>query len=325
MKKIVPLLSFFFCLVFLSTILTVNAQTSIEITISSDKLSYNRGDVVTVSGDFLSDNQAINGLLGMAVVDTHGNNIAIRTVSTGTINNPLGTVTSAYLSDQSTNKLTSTSAGELAYFTISVINNDYIPRDLRAIINVYDNNGVSLSIGSAKFIAVPSGEECTAMLSVVIPSEAAGGLAYAYGGLYSEWPNQGGYPLAQEVSIPFTLIGAIQGSNQHSTSSGNQGSYELSFKLANRATLGQDNVYVISRVDGIIASNMVSFVVKQLGDFNGDGVLDFEDVVIFADNWIAYHSGQPWNPIVDLTKDSKLGFEDVVVFADAWIKYYNGV
>ena len=324
MKKISPL-SFFFCLILISTILTVNAQTSIEITVSSTKLSYNRGDVVTVNGELLSDNQATNGLVGIAVVDAQGNNVAIRTVSTGAISNPIGTITSAYLSDQSTNKLTSASAGELAYFTISVVNNDYIPRDLRAIINVYDNNGVPLSSGSAKFIAVPSGEECTVMLSVVIPSWAAGGLAYAYGGLYSEWPNQGGYPLAPEVSIPFTLIGTMQGSNQHSTSQGNQGSYELSFKLANRATIGQDVVYVISRVNGVVASNMVSFAVKQLGDFNGDGVLDFHDIVFFADNWIAYYSGQPWNPIVDLNKDSKLDFEDLVAFANAWIIYYSEV
>jgi hypothetical protein len=324
MKKIAPL-SFFFCLILISTILTVNAQTSLEITVSSTKLSYNRGDVVTVNGELLSDNQAINGLVGIAVVDAQGNNVAIRTVSTGAISNPIGTITSAYLSDQSTNKLTSASAGELAYFTISVVNNDYIPRDLRAIINVYDNNGVPLSSGSVKFFAVPSGEECTAMLSVVIPSWAAGGLAYAYGGLYSEWPNQGGYPLAPEVSIPFTLIGTMQGSNQHSISQGNQGSYELSFKLANRATIGQDSVYVISRVNGVVASNMVSFNVKQLGDFNGDGVLDFHDIVFFADNWIAYYSGQPWNPIIDLNKDSKLDFEDLVAFANAWIIYYSEV
>jgi hypothetical protein len=323
MKK-TTILSFFFCLTILSTLLAVNAQTSLEITLSTTKQSYNRGDIVTVSGK-LSADQAVAGLVGIAVVNAQGEKLVIRTGPTGTISNPTGVITSAYLSDQTGNKLTSVIAGESAYFTISVNNTDSIPRDLLAAINVYDNNGVPLSSGSTKHLAIASGTGFTTTLPVKIPSGVAGGPAYAYAGLYSDWPNQGGYPIAPEVSIPFTLTGTTQGSNQPSTSSGNQGTYALSFKLANRATVGQDTIYVISRVNGLTTSNMASFAVKQPGDANGDGILDFNDLVLFANSWIAYYEGQPWNPIFDFNKDSKLDFEDLVTFANIWIIYYTEV
>jgi len=190
---------------------------------------------------------------------------------------------------------------------------------------VYDNNGVPLSYAATKFPAVPSGKGFTTTMSVDIPYEAAGGSAFAYGGLYSNLPNQGGYPLAPEVSIPFTLIGTTQGANQPSTSNGNQGLYELSFKLANRTPIGQHTVYAISRVNGVIASTLASFTVKQPGDFNGDGVLNIYDLVFFSNNWIAYYSGQPWNQLVDLNKDSKIDFLDLVIFSNAWILYNSGV
>jgi hypothetical protein len=324
MKKS-TIISFFFCLMILSTLLTVNAQTSIELTISTAQQSYNRGDVVTVSGKLLSANQTVTGLIGIAVVNTQGEKLVIRTVATGTITNPKGAITSAYLSDQTGDELTSVIAGESAYFTISVTNTDSIPRDLLAAINVYDNNGVPISSGSIKHIAIASGDGFTATLPVKIPSGVAGGSAYAYAGIYSEWPNQGGYPLAPEVSIPFTLTGTTIGSNQLSTSSGNQGTYELSFKLPNKATIGQDTIYVTSRFNGLSTSNMASFTVKQPGDANEDGVLDFNDLVLFANSWIAYYEDRPWNQIFDFNKDSKLDFNDLVEFANAWIIYYSEV
>jgi len=324
MKKTI-ILSFFFCLMILLPVFTVNAQTSVEVTISTVQQSYNRGDVVSVSGNLLSANQAVAGLVGIAVVNAQGDNFVIRTVATGNIIRPLGIITSAYLSDQTGDELTSVIAGESAYFTISVNNADSIPRDLLAAINVYDSNGVPISSGSTKHIAIASGTGFTTTLPVKIPSGAAGGLAYAYAGLYSDWPNHGGYPLSPEVSIPFTLTGTTQGANHPSMSGGNQGAYELSFKLANKATLGQDTIFVTSRVNGLTASNMASFTVKQPGDANADGVLDFNDLVLFANNWIAYYNGQPWNQIFDFNKDLKLDFEDLVLFANIWIIYYTEV
>jgi hypothetical protein len=318
--KTKTILSFLFSLLLLSSILLVNAQ-SLEVTVSTTQASYNRGDVVTINGELLSNGQPATGLVGVRVVNGQ-TSVAIRTVSAGTIPNPLGTITSAYLSNLAGNPLTSVQSGGLAYFTIQVINNDALPRDLVAIVSVYDNNGVPLSSGGIKQTQLSSGTGFTATVSVAIPSWAAGGQAYAYGELYSNWPDQGGYPLAPETTIPFTLIGATQGFNQPSTSSGSQGSYSLSFRLGPRALLGQNDVYISAYSNGILASNLVSFYVNQL-DFTGDNALDFNDLLFFSNNWVAYYNSQPWNHMVDINSDGDINFNDLLLFSNAWVLYYS--
>ncbi|MGD6850476.1 MAG: hypothetical protein ACQCN6_00270 [Candidatus Bathyarchaeia archaeon] len=318
--KTKTILSFLFSLIILSSILVVNAQ-SLEVTVSTTKTSYNRGDVITINGELLSDGQPTTGLVGVRVVNGQ-TSVAIRTVSAGTVSNPPGAITSAYLSDLSSNPLTSVQSGGLAYFTISVINNDALPRDLVAIVSVYDNNGVPLSSGGIKQEQFSTGTGFTGTVSLAIHSWATGGQAYAYAELYSNWPDQGGYPLAPETTIPFTLIGAAQGLNQPSTSSGSQGSYSLSFKLGPRALLGQNDVFISASSNGILASNLVSFYVHQL-DFTGDNALDFNDLLAFSNNWVAAYSGQPWNHMVDINSDGDVNFNDLLLFSNAWVLYYS--
>ncbi len=322
MKKtiILPLL---FCFLILSSILTASAESTLSITITTDKQTYGRGDVVSVSGALTADTHPANGLVGILLVDANGRIMAVRTVRAGSVNNQLGEITAAYLSDPSANHLTSALAGSLAYFTITVFNRDNIPRDLLAMVSVYDDNGVPLTSGSTMQIQVPSNGQITATVSVALPSRAAAGPAYAYGELYSGLPNQGGYPLSQEVSIPFTMTGTIQGTNQPSTSSGSQGSYAFAFKLPPMAATGSYSGYVSSYSDGLRASNIVSFNVVQPADFNGDGVLDFNDLVAFANNWIAYYNGQSWSHMADLNNDGTIDFNDLIAFANAWIIYYS--
>lgn len=322
MKK-TPILSFLFCILIVSSILTVSAQSTLGITVTTDKQTYNRGDVVSVNGALTADSQPTNGLVGILLVDASTNNLAVRTVSAGSVNNKPGAITAAYLSDQAANSLTSAAAGGSAYFTITVVNKDIVARDLLAVVSVYDDNGVPLSSGSAMQTQVPSNGQLTATISVAIPAWAAAGPAYAYGELFSGYPNQGGYPIASETPIQFTLTGIIQGTNQPSTSSGSQGSYAFAFKLPARAALGQYSGYVSSYSNGLKASNIASFTVKQPADFNGDSALDFNDLIAFANNWISYYNNQQWSPVSDLNKDGKIDFNDLIGFANAWIIYYS--
>jgi hypothetical protein len=307
----------------ISSILTVHAQTSLKVTVTTDKQSYNRYDIISISGALTADDQPTNGLVGVYLVDSAGNDLALRTISAGTVNNQLGAITSVYLSDSTGNPASSASAGSLAYFTITVVNKDSVPRDLLAVVSVYDSNGIPLAIGSTEQLQVPSNSQLKGTVSMPIPTWAASGTGYAYGELFSGWPDQGGVPLSQETAVQFTLTGAAQGTNQPPTSSGSQGSYALAFRLPARAALGMDTIYVSSSANGLSASDITSFKVNQPGDFNGDGVLDFTDLTAFANSWIAYYNGQPWNHIADLNGDGKLDFTDLTLFATAWIIYYS--
>jgi len=323
MKK-TKILPFLFCVLIISSILTVSAQSTLNLTVTTDKQSYNRYDVVNISGTLAIDSGATNGLVGIYLVDAAGNDLALRTVTAGTVSNQPGAITSLFMSDASGNPSSSAAtANSLVYFTINVVNQDSVSHDMLAVVSLYDNNGIPLGMGAVSEPQVPSGGQLGGTVSIPVPSWAANGVAYAYGELFSNYPSQGGVPLCQETSVQFTISGSVAGENTPSTSSGSQGSYALTFRLPARAALGLDTAYVSCSSNGLSASNIVTFNVNQPGDMNGDGVLDFTDLVLFANAWLAYYSGQPWNHAADLNHDGKLDFTDLILFADAWIIYYS--
>jgi len=320
MKK-TKILPFLFCFLIISSILTVSAQTNLSVTVTTDKPSYNRGDVVSVSGALLANGQPVTGLVGLLLKDSANNDLALRTISAGNVNNQLGTITAVFLSDIHGNPVSSASAGSSVYFTITVFNKANVPRDLYAYISVYDNNGVPLTSGYVSQQQVASNGQLTGTISMPIPNWAAAGNAYVYGELFSNFPDQGGIPLAQEMAAQYTLTGIIQGTNQPSISSGSQGSYAIAFKLPARTAIGNYNVFISATSNNVVASNIASFTVNQPGDFNGDGVIDFNDLIGFANAWIAYNNNQPFSHVADLNNDGKVDFNDLILFANAWIVY----
>jgi len=51
------------------------------------------------------------------------------------------------------------------------------------------------------------------------------------------------------------------------------------------------------------------------GDFNGDGQVQFEDLMIFALAYGSTPSDGNWNPLCDIYSDDKIDFEDLMIFA----------
>jgi hypothetical protein len=60
-----------------------------------------------------------------------------------------------------------------------------------------------------------------------------------------------------------------------------------------------------------------------LGDFNGNGKVDGNDLFIFADVHIKYCQGQPFNPLCDMNNDGKVDANDFFIFASAYILYWS--
>jgi len=56
-------------------------------------------------------------------------------------------------------------------------------------------------------------------------------------------------------------------------------------------------------------------------DFNGDGKVDFNDVILFVDAYISFNHGQQYNHACDLNGDGKIDFTDVTLFINAYIAY----
>ena len=49
-------------------------------------------------------------------------------------------------------------------------------------------------------------------------------------------------------------------------------------------------------------------------DLNGDGKVNFQDVVIFAQNYALYYSGNTWNHACDLDGNGILNWNDALLF-----------
>jgi hypothetical protein len=322
MKKIlIPL--FYVMLILSSTLLLVRAST-LNLTVTTNKQSYNRYDQVQISGILTQDGSAVtDSLVAIQVVDSRSNYAVTRTVNTG--QNPqtplLAEVNTVYSSDAGGNPVSTVAKNGLAYFTGTVSNYDLVTHTILVTINIYDSANVVLSAGAGE-IPVPARSTAGFMISAFIPPGTASGTAVVFADAYTAWPNAGGVPYCPEISATFNINSP--GGSPPSTPSGNQGAYGLVFKLPQRASVGSYTVYTSSAHDGTTASQSTAFTVAQPGDFNGDAILDFSDTTAYVKNYIKYNDQQTWNPVADLDHDGDVDFVDTTAYVKAYIIYWSG-
>jgi len=64
-------------------------------------------------------------------------------------------------------------------------------------------------------------------------------------------------------------------------------------------------------------------VVMLLDDFNRNGKVDGNDLVILSDVHIKYCQCQPFNPLCDMNNDGKVGGNDFFAFVSPDILYWS--
>jgi len=319
-KKLFPL----FCLFMLICTTTVGAVSNLNITVTTDKQSYSRFESVQVYGNLVLDSSPVtDGLVALLVKNPSSNYIVMRTVNTGM--NPqsplIVEVRSVYSCDLNGNPKPDVSKGSLAYFNVTISNYDLVTHIVLATVNLYDKNNVALSLVSSN-LPIPARSASSFIISASIPSWATSGNAAAYASAYTEWPEAGGTPYCPEESASFNILGGSSGP-QPSTPNGSQGAYNLTFRLPPKCQVGTYVVYASSIYNGMTALANTVFFVKQPGDFDGDGDIDSKDIFAFLDAYIAYWSGNPWNPEADFDFDGDVDSSDVFAFVDAYIQYWS--
>ena len=71
--------------------------------------------------------------------------------------------------------------------------------------------------------------------------------------------------------------------------------------------------------DGGEASIQINVqVVRLLGDFDGNGSVDFDDFFQFADRFASSPTSENWSAVFDLVADEVINFDDFFVFADSF-------
>lgn len=81
-----------------------------------------------------------------------------------------------------------------------------------------------------------------------------------------------------------------------------------------------DNLYGLGEISAEI--DAVADV-RPVGDINGDNDVDFTDLCLFTESWLAEWPEQNFNPCADLVVDNKINFADYALFAWGWGHYYS--
>jgi len=65
------------------------------------------------------------------------------------------------------------------------------------------------------------------------------------------------------------------------------------------------------------------YEVTYVGDFDGDGDVDYDDIVYFVDAYIKYWSGEGKDPLCDFDSDCDIDYDDILTFVSAYIDYWT--
>ena len=343
-KKIALPFLFLLILSIFTSIILVTAQSSLTVTVSTDKpttMDYNKYDPITLNGTLMYGTSTYpdNGLVAIEVDYPSSSSVMVlRTVVTGS--GPLSgmdeIITSAYPTSTFQGSQTSSFGnGTQAYFTVAVTDqgllaNQNAPISMQLAITLFDGNGIPLGI-QVEPILMSKGQAQTAYFQIAIPVTAHTGKAYGYVDLYSNLPHSDGVPMATEYPIQFTITGTSVPSSgpAPSTASASAGAYSFTFKLPSaHVTTFISGTYKVYATATYAGSNTQSpgtagFTVRLIGDFTGAGTVTGNDLFVFASSYIDYYNNEPYNPLCDINHDGVINGEDFFLFVAAYVQYWS--
>jgi hypothetical protein len=287
-------------------------------------------DTVQISGNLtLYGNPFPEGLVALQLDNPFGVRKVIRTLRTGTasISGLPVNITDLFLSDKEGNPRSSAYKGILSYFTIILenIGNEAIA----ALVTVNFFQGpYPFRLTTFAIDPFNPGYSMRVTLSFEIPSWVGFGTATMYANvLNGTWPRWGGYPCALEKNSTFEIINPLNpasASGATTSSSSTNGSYSLALKIPVNAgddgfKQGNYTVYVSARVPVFYwyeyVTDTTTFMVKLAGDANGDGKVDWRDLLLELAPAYGSEPGDPnWNPNCDWNYDNKVDWKDLFLY-----------
>lgn len=310
----------------------------LQITLATDKQSYNLGEEVVLTGNLTLDGEpASEGLVSIQIDNPCDEHFVIRTIPTGpniTDTWPMEIVAVIPCGPEGVPKYTF-QRGEYVGFNITV-RNGWVERNVIVTINTYYSDGVSFAAMEFTRITPLHAYET---VSVAFPelikiSEGAPlGTATVYANAFdTKWPKDGGFVLCPEKSADFeitTSTASSEGLTANSASTA--GNFNITFRIPLiNAHLGDYTVYAISFYQfHYLTTSQITFKVVLITDITGDGKVNMKDISMVARAFGAFHVKDPaspkyceyWHdppcgtcphdPKCDLVEDDKINMKDV--------------
>ena len=192
--------------------MTFAAISPLEITVITNKANYQLRENVDVYGNVTYNDVLVDkGLAGIQVDNPLGT-FVIRTRLVG----PIGSqaypvqITQVALSDMYGNPLQTvvrpnTSPPPTTYFAIRVKNNGAYSKDVLITGNIYDND--SIPIGTISYATTLVGYGwANVTQGIYIETWAKTGTATIYANVFTDWPQNRGYPICPEKNATFAIL-----------------------------------------------------------------------------------------------------------------------
>jgi hypothetical protein len=143
----------------------------------------------------------------------------------------------------------------------------------------------------------------------MIPTSTVGNVTL-YASLFSDLPENGGYPYCPERNATFTIAKPTSNSPFESSSGG---FYNFSFELPSSGIpVGNYSVYATTSYN---ANSHATLTIILLGDINADGVVDIYDAILMARSFNSAYGDPNWNPSADLNHDGIVDIYDAIILA----------
>ncbi len=180
---------------------------------------------------------------------------------------------------------------------------------------IYDANLVSLGFVSPTpyYLLPPNSTFASTFQANMIPTSTVGNVTF-FASLFSDFPRNDGYPYCPEKNATIT-IGTATGNIPFEISS--RGNYNFSFKMpSSRVPVGNYTVYASTNYLDTLATSNATFILKIVGDINGDGVVNILDGILLANAFSSKPGDSNWNPNADLNGDGTVNILDAIILAN---------
>lgn len=247
--------------------LHLTSASSLSVTVSTDKSNYVLREIVDVFGNLTFGGPAKEGLVGIQVKHYGGSPFVMRTVPTGNFTSGWSIqILSVQPCDADGNPKQNFERGKWSHFKAVVKNNEIWENTVLITINAYDISLIPLGL-TTTIITMSGGSTATLLADVWIPSWACVGNAPVYANVYTDWPENGGYPKTPEKMGNFTIIESIYEElpdNPIPQQPIENGSYRIQFCLSPEPLPGTYSINVGAYYKGYKAFNSATFLVGDI-------------------------------------------------------------
>jgi hypothetical protein len=190
---------------------TPYAPPELELTLTTDKESYLFEEKINVTGSLRGNGYLVpDALIALQIKDAANWTRTIRILPTSSLQIECpAEVVSLYSCDVYGNPKNIFEVGTMAYFSITIKNNN--PSPLQAILYVNPSDSSNSSIGIATLTYTLPPGTTSAIIGIPIPEVATSGYAIAYAGVLTNLPENGGTALSMEKKSLFNITGSAEG------------------------------------------------------------------------------------------------------------------